>query len=112
VPKNQPAAPVQNSPTPAASPSAIPATVVGIAGEESYSPNPIEIQAGQTITWNNDDLIAHTVTSGSDDSDAGSMFDSGNMLNKQSYSLTFDEPGKFEYFCIYHPTMVGQVLVN
>lgn len=112
VPKNLPAAPPQNNPMSSAPSGAIPATVVGIAGEESYSPNPIEIQVGQTITWYNEDLIAHTVTSGSDDSDAGSMFDSGNMLNKQSYSLTFDEPGSFEYFCIYHPTMVGEVNVS
>ncbi len=113
TPKNLPAAPLQNSQTPPSPSGAIPATIVGIADEESYSPNPIEIQAGQTITWNNDDLIAHTVTSGTgDDSDAGSLFDSGNMLTKQSYSQTFEEPGDYEYYCIYHPTMVGQVHVN
>jgi len=112
TPKNLPAAPLQNTPTAPASPDSVPATIVAIAGEESYSPNPIEIEAGQTITWFNDDLIAHTVTSTSDGSDDGSLFDSGNMLTKQSYSLTFDEPGNYQYFCIYHPMMVGEVNVN
>jgi glucose/arabinose dehydrogenase/plastocyanin len=112
TPKNQPAASLQNDPVSASPPGAIPASIVGIADEASYSPNPIEIEAGQTITWNNDDLIGHTVTSGSADSDAGSLFDSGNILTQQTYSVTFEEPGDFEYFCIYHPTMVGEVHVN
>ena len=113
TPKNLPAASQQNDPTYSGPPGSIPAAIVGIAGEESYSPNPIEIQAGQTITWRNDDAISHTVTSGSsDDSDNGSLFDSGAVLSKQGYSLTFDEPGDYEYFCIYHPTMVGEVHVN
>ncbi|MBA2268228.1 MAG: hypothetical protein H0W19_07835, partial [Nitrosopumilus sp.] len=30
----------------------------------------------------------------------------------QSYSLKFVEAGEFDYYCIYHPTMVGQVVVN
>ncbi len=112
TPKNLPSPALQNTPIDTAPPNSIPATIVGIADEESYSPNPIEIQAGQTVTWYNDDLIAHTVTYGSDNPDEGSLFDSGNMLTKQSYSLTFDEPGNYPYFCIYHPTMVGEVNVN
>ena len=61
----------------------------------------------------NEDLIAHTVTSGSDgDSDVGSSFDSGPLLPKQSYSLTFDEPGSYEYYCVYHPSMVAIIQVN
>ena len=92
---------------------AIPAIIVGILGDDSYLPNPLEIEAGQTISWHNEDLVAHTVTSGSDgDSDGGSSFDSGPMLSKQSYSLTLDEPGSYEYYCVYHPSMVANIHVN
>ncbi len=95
---------------------AIPAIIVGIHGDDSYLPNPLEIKAGQTISWHNEDLVAHTVTSSSDgDSDGGgggSSFDSGPMLSKQSYSLTLDEPGRYEYYCVYHPSMVANIQVN
>jgi plastocyanin len=32
---------------------------------DAYSPNPIEIDVGDTVAWINDDSTAHTVTSGS-----------------------------------------------
>ncbi|MBA3751160.1 MAG: PQQ-dependent sugar dehydrogenase, partial [Nitrosopumilus sp.] len=90
--KNQPNTAAQNNPASDMSSGAIPAKIIDIDGGNSYSPNPLEIEAGQTISWINDDLIAHTVTSGSDGStDEGLSFDSGAMLSKQSYSFTFDE---------------------
>jgi len=89
------------------------AVILGIDGDNSYSPNPIEIESGQTVTWFNGDTISHTVTSGQDgDLDEGNLFDSDAIIPNQSYSLTFDTPGEFDYYCIYHPTMVGEVIVN
>jgi len=44
--------------------------------------------------------------------DEGNLFDSDAIIPNQSYSLTFDTPGEFDYYCIYHPTMVGEVIVN
>jgi glucose/arabinose dehydrogenase/plastocyanin len=89
------------------------AVILGIDGDDSYSPNPIEIQVGQTVTWYNGDTISHTVTSGRDgDLDEGSLFDSDAIIPNQFYTLTFVVPGEFPYYCIYHPTMVGEVIVN
>ena len=89
------------------------AVILGIDGDNSYSPEPIEIESGQTVTWINGDTISHTVTSGQDgDLDEGTLFDSDAIIPNQSYSLTFDSPGEFDYYCIYHPTMVGEVIVN
>lgn len=91
----------------------ISAVILGIDGDNSYSPEPIEIEEGQTVTWYNGDSISHTVTSGQDgDSDEGSLFDSDAIIPYQSYSLTFNDSGEFDYYCIYHPTMVGEVIVN
>jgi len=115
TPKNQPNTAAQNNTGFAVPPGAIPAKIVEVNGDNSYAPNPIEIDAGQTISWYNEDLIAHTVTSGSDgdeDEDEGLLFDSGLMLSKQYYSLKFDEPGNYEYYCVYHPSMVGEIYVN
>ncbi len=90
-----------------------PVAIVGIKGKQSYSPNPIEINAGQTITWYNGDAIAHTVTSGSPGkSGKDNLFDSGAILANQRYSLIFDEPGTYYYHCTYHPSMVGTIEVK
>ncbi len=91
----------------------IPAVIVGINGDSSYSPNPITIEKGQTITWYNGDAISHTVTSGQDDdNDAGEEFDSNAIIPNQYFSIKFDDSGEYPYYCIYHPSMVGEVVVK
>ena len=91
----------------------VPAVIVGINGDSSYSPNPISIEKGQTITWYNGDTISHTVTSGQDnDKDAGEVFDSGAIIPNQYFSFKFDDSGEYQYYCIYHPSMVGEVKVE
>ena len=101
---------VPNKAPPANATSAI---IVGIKGSKSYSPNPIKISVGQTVTWFNGDIASHTVTSGmSTDADEGSMFDSNAILTGQHYSLVFDVPGTFKYYCVYHPSMVGKIIVD
>ena len=91
----------------------IPAVIVGLNGDKSYSPNPITIEEGQTITWYNGDTISHTVTSGQDnDNDAGEDFDSNAIIPNQYFSFTFDDSGEYPYYCIYHPSMVGEVVVE
>ena len=91
----------------------IPAVIVGINGDSSYSPNPITIEKGQTITWYNGDAISHTVTSGQDnDKDAGEEFDSNAIIPNQYFSIKFDDSGEYPYYCIYHPSMVGEVVVE
>jgi len=87
--------------------------IVGVEGDRSYSPNPIRIEKGQTITWINGDVISHTVTSGLDnDENAGKLFDSKAIIPGATYSLTSDERGTYEYYCFYHPSMVGEVIVD
>jgi len=91
----------------------IPAVILGINGDSSYSPNPVTIQSGQTITWYNGDTISHTVTSGQDNGEnAGEAFDSEAIIPNQYYSITFDDSGEYQYYCFYHPSMVGEVIVE
>ncbi len=111
TPKNQPDLPAaQNDNLRAES---FPAVILGIDGDDSFSPEPIEIDVDQTVTWYNGDTISHTVTSGQDgDPDEGILFDSDAIIPNQYYSVTFEEPGEFDYHCIYHPAMVGEVIVE
>jgi plastocyanin len=53
------------------------------------------------------------VTSGQDNNEnEGALFDSDAIIPNQPYSLTFDSTGEFKYYCIYHPSMVGEVIVE
>jgi aldose sugar dehydrogenase len=83
-------------------------------GDKFYSPNPITIKRGQTITWYDDDTISYTVTSGLDnDEDAGQVFDAEVIIPNQHYSITFDDTGEYHYYYYYyHPSMVGEVIVE
>lgn len=87
--------------------------IMGLKADRSYSPNPITVERGQTITWYNGDTISHTVTSGHDNKgDSGQAFDSKAIIPNQYYSLTFDNSGTYPYYCFYHPSMVGEIIVN
>ncbi len=75
----------------------------------AFVPATITIQTGQTVTWRNDDLVAHTATSGSpEDAQVGLAFRSGPMSPGGIFRHRFDEAGTFTYFCELHPaTMRG-----
>ena len=80
--------------------------IVANAGSNSFSPNPVEVNVGETVTWINDDSARHTVTS------KDGVFDSGMMGKGQPFSYTFDKAGEYPYFCEPHPNMVGTVVVT
>ncbi|MBW3666042.1 MAG: cupredoxin domain-containing protein [Actinobacteria bacterium] len=63
----------------------------------SFQPDEITVDAGTTVTWTNQDSIAHTTTS------EETVWDSGNLQDGDTFSFTFDEPGTYAYFCEIHP---------
>jgi plastocyanin len=77
-------------------------TISGFA----FSPAALTIEAGTTVTWTNQDSATHTATA-----DDGS-FDTGNIAQGQSVSITFDTPGTFAYHCAIHPYMVASITVT
>ena len=83
---------------------------------KSFSPNPIKIKVGNTITWVNNDNTIHTVSSGKPNSqDAGQVFDSGLtslITPSKTYSHKFTTPGEYSYFCRLHPNMLGTIEVE
>ncbi len=87
-----------------------------------YDPPLIAVQAGDTVTWLNDDREGHTVTSGQgsgrfgwmgdDFGTATGLFDSDRFMPGESWSHTFEKDGTFQYFCTIHPWMEGFVIVE
>ncbi|NIM26176.1 MAG: copper-binding protein [Nitrososphaeria archaeon] len=80
--------------------------------DECYIPASVTINAGDTVTWINLDTAAHTVTGGSPAEGPSGVFDSSLVLGGAEYSFTFEESGSYDYFCMVHPWMVGDVQVN
>ncbi|HEX6281832.1 MAG TPA: plastocyanin/azurin family copper-binding protein, partial [Nitrososphaera sp.] len=78
---------------------------------DAFSPNPIQVSVGTTVTWTNDDAQPHTVNSGENATPSG-LFDSPIMAPQATFEYTFTEAGEVPYFCILHPNMVGTVSVS
>ena len=72
----------------------------------AFQPSRIEITAGTTEEWTNDDAVEHTVTA------ADRSFDSGNMGPGATWRYTFTKPGTYQFFCVVHPFMKGVVVVT
>jgi plastocyanin len=73
----------------------------------AYSPNPLTVSKGTTVTWQNNDSMAHTATA--DDA----SFDTGNIpANSTSSGVTFNQTGTFAYHCTYHSGMQGTITVQ
>jgi len=79
--------------------------------DNCYIPSQIVIKQGKQVTWINKDSAFHSVTSGFYDVPSD-LFDSGYLDPSESYTLTFDEVGTYDYFCTLHPWMKGQVIVE
>lgn len=83
------------------------ATEVAASIEDfAFAPAELEVAVGTTITWTNNDVAPHTVTS------SEGVFDSARMDPGETFSYTFTEAGEFPYFCIFHPGMQGTVIVS
>jgi len=73
--------------------------------EFTYDPDPVTVQVGGKVIWQNEDAAPHTATA-----DDGS-FDTGTIEQGKIGSETFKEAGTYPYFCEIHPDMHGSVEV-
>ena len=66
----------------------------------------LAVPVGAEVTWTNQDGAPHTATANDGE------WDSGTLLRGQAYTRAFQEPGRFAYFCVIHPDMVGEITVE
>jgi plastocyanin len=62
----------------------------------SFAPTEVHVAPGSTVLWVNASTLQHTVTA-----DDGS-FDSGLLDPDATFSMSFDAPGVYQYFCQPH----------
>lgn len=89
----------------------VPAAMGVVMVNRTFEPQQIEVTAGTTVTWTNQDSQSHTVTAGPRDNPSG-LFDSGEIAGGGTFSFTFTEPGTYEYHCTPHDGMDGTVVVT
>lgn len=104
--------------------SAAPIRIVRMSDEDPmYRPSSIQISAGQTVQWENDGQVSHSVT---DDPERANQpgdallpsgatpFNSGNVMPGGKFRHTFSKPGRYRYFCLTHEgdKMIGEVIVE
>ena len=79
--------------------------------DSCYTPSKIVIKQGGSVTWVNEDVAFHSVTSGYYD-EPSEIFDSDYLDPEESFTFTFENIGTYDYFCTLHPWMKGQVIVE
>ena len=71
----------------------------------AFAPATISAKVGDTIVWNNGDIVAHTATARDKSWDLM-------VMPKKSASLAVKKAGNIEYYCKFHPNMVGHIEVK
>lgn len=71
-----------------------------------FLPKVFDVGIDGTVTWVNKDTTVHTVTSNA------SLFDSGTLITGATWNYTFTQPGTYQYYCTFHPMMVGTIVVR
>jgi plastocyanin len=75
-----------------------------------FQPGRLEIKAGTTVTWINQDDILHIVTLGTPEN-RNELVNLNLSGRGATASFTFERPGEYEYFCDRHQSMRGQISV-
>jgi len=100
-----------------------PTVVVEMTNTIKFTPDTVQIQAGDTVRWENTSMVVHSVTGdpslemvqgSAEIPDQADTFNSGMMDPDESYEHVFNVPGTYKYFCIPHEgtKMYGWVIVE
>ena len=72
----------------------------------TFSPTPLQVKAGTTVTWVNHDDIPHSLVC------PNLQVHSHPLDTDDTFSYKFEQPGTYDYICGLHPHMHGQVVVS
>ncbi|MGB7259797.1 MAG: cupredoxin domain-containing protein [Pseudolabrys sp.] len=81
------------------------ATVQVTIDKVAYAPVDISARVGDTIEWSNKDIVAHTATA------RDKKWDLMIMPGKKQ-TLVVKQAGEIDYYCKFHPNMVGHISVK
>lgn len=87
----------------------VPGSTVVVIRNFGFAPLTVRVRAGTTVTWVNCEppsTESHTTTA-----DQGA-WSSLSLVDGQTFSHTFTQPGQFAYHCVPHPFMTGTIIVE
>ncbi|MGD0639436.1 MAG: cupredoxin family copper-binding protein [Roseiarcus sp.] len=71
----------------------------------AFTPDVVTVKSGTTVVFENHDDIPHLVVA------ADGKYRSKALDTNDQFSVTFDKPGEYAYFCGLHPYMKGKIIV-
>lgn len=74
----------------------------------AFVPGVLTIKAGSTVTFYNDDVVAHNIA----DDFAGGWISANLQAGSGTQSIPFTVPGEFNFHCAIHPNMKGKIVVT
>jgi amicyanin len=78
-----------------------------------FNPKDVTVSAGETITFTNNEAVPHDVHKTSGPGEDFASGPSGGMQEGDTFELTLDQPGDYEYVCDVHaPGMSGTITVE
>ena len=72
----------------------------------TFSPTPLSVAVGTTVTWTNRDDIPHSIVC------PALNVHSSALDTDDSFSFRFQAAGTYDYLCGIHPHMRGQIIVR
>ena len=72
----------------------------------AFNPPQLNVAPGTTVTFVNNDSVAHTATANN------GLFDSGELAPGASFPVVLDGAGTVTYHCELHPEMQGSIVVG
>ena len=70
-----------------------------------FSPADITVHVGDVVEWTNRGIVRHTAT-------ASDKAWEADVMPGRNRAVTLTRPGKFNYYCRFHPNMKGQITVE
>ena len=71
----------------------------------AYAPAQISAHVGDTVEWDNNDIVVHTATA------RNGAWDVTITPNSKG-SIVLKSAGTVQYYCRYHPNMMGHIAVT
>jgi plastocyanin len=82
-----------------------PSVVVEVV-DRDFTPRSLVVRPGAEVTWEFTGSEVHTVT------EPGGAFDSGALGEGETFTMRFNTPGEYFYYCELHHVMQGTLVVE
>lgn len=83
-------------------------TVTVVIRGFKFDPATVTVNEGDTVEWENNDIVPHTAT----EDVSKPAFDSGTISTGAAWRYVARHKGTYNYICTLHPNMEGKLIVQ